>query len=264
MIKAIAMLLAICLLPAGLAQGSDGPSGQPSHGSATTPESPREAVDSRTFGTASTVARTIGAYAFEASSSLASYAAFVGTGDRYLTSPIGVFVAAINIPAGARILSIDVQGCDGSGAGELKARLFSNTTTSGVQSETDHGGVSTGGVAAPGCGFFSANFASPVTVDNQHRTYYVQVEHGTVTDGTIRFSAVRLYYQLQVSPAPAVASFDDVPTGHPFFSVIEALVAAGITTGCSAAPPLYCPDGVVTRKQMAAFIARALGLHFAP
>jgi hypothetical protein len=65
-----------------------------------------------------------------------------------------------------------------------------------------------------------------------------------------------------VSAPPVTPSFNDVPTNHPFFPFIEALVAAGITGGCSASPPLYCPDGVVTRKQMAAFISRALGLHF--
>jgi hypothetical protein len=43
---------------------------------------------------------------------------------------------------------------------------------------------------------------------------------------------VRVYYQLQVSPAPAVATFNDVPTGHPFFRFVEALAASGITAGC--------------------------------
>jgi len=46
--------------------------------------------------------------------------------------------------------------------------------------------------------------------------------------------------------------------------LIEALVAAGITVGCNASPPTYCPDDFVTRKQMAAFFARALGLRWAP
>ena len=62
-----------------------------------------------------------------------------------------------------------------------------------------------------------------------------------------RFQAVRVLYRLQVSPAPGVATFDDVPTSHPFFQFIQALVAAGITSGCSAAPPLYCPDAAITR-----------------
>jgi hypothetical protein len=65
---------------------------------------------------------------------------------------------------------------------------------------------------------------------------------------------------LDVSPAPAVATFNDVPVGHPFFRFIEALRASGITAGCSASPPLYCPDSPLTRGQMAVFLSIALGL----
>ena len=65
---------------------------------------------------------------------------------------------------------------------------------------------------------------------------------------------------LPVSPAPATATFNDVPTTHPFFRYVEALYNSGITGGCSAAPPLYCPDNPVTRGQVAVFIAKALGL----
>jgi hypothetical protein len=70
----------------------------------------------------------------------------------------------------------------------------------------------------------------------------------------------RVVDALQVSPAPLIPSFNDVPTNHPFFQFIEALKASGITGGCQAAPPLYCPDSSVTRGQMAVFLAKALGL----
>jgi hypothetical protein len=53
-----------------------------------------------------------------------------------------------------------------------------------------------------------------------------------------------------------------VPKGHQFFQFVEALVAAGITAGC--APGLYCVDSPITRGEMAAFLSKALGLHFAP
>ena len=46
----------------------------------------------------------------------------------------------------------------------------------------------------------------------------------------------------QVSPAPAIATFNDVPANDPAFQFIEALAASGITVGCSESPPLYCPD----------------------
>ena len=52
------------------------------------------------------------------------------------------------------------------------------------------------------------------------------------TDSTMRLGGAWLNYHLQVSPAPAVATFPvDVPTTHPFFRFIEALAAAGITAG---------------------------------
>ena len=69
-------------------------------------------------------------------------------------------------------------------------------------------------------------------------------------------------YVLQVSPAPGTASFNDVPTSHPFFQFIEALSQAGVTGGCQANPPLYCPDAPLTRGQMAVFLAKALGLQW--
>jgi len=56
----------------------------------------------------------------------------------------------------------------------------------------------------------------------------------------------------------AQATFNDVLTSHPFFQEIEAMVASGITGGCGGGN--YCPDNPLTRGQMAAFLARALGL----
>jgi hypothetical protein len=66
----------------------------------------------------------------------------------------------------------------------------------------------------------------------------------------------------QVSPAPAVASFTDVPTSHPYFQQIEALFDSGITGGCNASPQMYCPERSITRGEMAVFLAKALGLSW--
>lgn len=41
---------------------------------------------------------------------------------------------------------------------------------------------------------------------------------------------------------------------------IERLATAGITLGCDTQGPRFCPDRIVPREQMAAFLARALGL----
>ncbi len=79
-------------------------------------------------------------------------------------------------------------------------------------------------------------------------------------DTNVRFRGCRFFWNRQISAAPVTATFLDVPTSHPFFQHIEALAASGITAGCGGGN--YCPDASVTRGQMAAFLARALGLHW--
>ena len=58
-------------------------------------------------------------------------------------------------------------------------------------------------------------------------------------------------------------TFADVPSTHMFFRYIEGFYSAGITSGCSASPSMYCPDNPVTRGEMAVFIERGMG-NFAP
>jgi hypothetical protein len=78
-------------------------------------------------------------------------------------------------------------------------------------------------------------------------------------DSTLTVQKVRVQWRRAVSPAPAVATFPvDVPTTHPFFQFVEALVSSGITAGIG--PGMYGPDDPVTRGQMAVFLAVALGL----
>jgi len=81
----------------------------------------------------------------------------------------------------------------------------------------------------------------------------------SITD-TLMFKGVRLMYHRQVSPAPATATFNDVPTGHWAFRFVEALAASGITAGCGGGN--YCPDQPITRGEMAVYLAAALGLHW--
>lgn len=52
-------------------------------------------------------------------------------------------------------------------------------------------------------------------------------------------------------------NFADVDPSHPYYEYIGRLVARGVTVGCTSTT--YCPTGIVTREQMAAFIIRALG-----
>jgi hypothetical protein len=56
-----------------------------------------------------------------------------------------------------------------------------------------------------------------------------------------------------------VVTFSDVDTDYWAWSFVERLYAAGITSGCAVSPPAYCPEGTVTRAQMAVFLLR--GMH---
>ncbi len=63
-------------------------------------------------------------------------------------------------------------------------------------------------------------------------------------------------------PPPATQRFNDVPPGNLFYAFIDRLAALGITVGCGGGN--YCPDDLVTRGQMAAFIIRAIGMFNPP
>ena len=62
----------------------------------------------------------------------------------------------------------------------------------------------------------------------------------------------------------AAITFSDVPVTNPFYSDIQAIANAGVTTGCGGGK--YCPEANVTRGQMAAFMNRlgALGADKTP
>jgi hypothetical protein len=57
----------------------------------------------------------------------------------------------------------------------------------------------------------------------------------------------------------AATPFNDLNPGSPHNANIDAIYTAGITTGC--VPDVsYCPNDLVTREQMASFLARTAGL----
>jgi len=94
-----------------------------------------------------------------------------------------------------------------------------------------------------------------------HLVHRIRVVIGGNDGGSnLGLGGVGITWHRQVSPAPGSASFNDVPTGHPFFQFIEALAASGITAGCGGGN--YCPDAPLTRGQMAVFLSKALGLYW--
>jgi hypothetical protein len=72
---------------------------------------------------------------------------------------------------------------------------------------------------------------------------------------------------LNTSPIPPLANslFYDVPSTYWATSFVEQLYTAGITGGCTSSPLQYCPEGRVTRAQMAVFLLRAIhGSSYSP
>ena len=221
---------------------------------------PATAQEARTFGTTDLTTHRIHAYAFTGFSPFDTAHVLMNfSGARSCSSTSGcVFGAAVSLPTGARLEGFALEACNATVGGVIQARFR--------RVANNQGHVSDVAVIldATACQIYSV-FPPPHTIDNNNNSYFVEIfMKGDAVSDTTRFQSVLFYYRLQVTPAPAVATFNDVPTTHPFFPFIEALMAAGITTGCGDAPPLFCPDGLVTRKQMAAFLARALGLHWAP
>src|SRR5690606_642507 len=105
--------------------------------------------------------------------------------------------------------------------------------------------------------FNSAGFSH--TVDNWSNNYSVLMILNRNGAEEEMFYRGIVFYKLQVSPAPATATFNDVPTSSPFHRFVEALVDAGTTAGCGGGN--YCPDAPVTRAQMAVFLSQVLGLN---
>jgi len=91
---------------------------------------------------------------------------------------------------------------------------------------------------------------------------YSDVQFG-IGDPLLRMWAAVLItrlFDISVSNPPPFPTFQDVPASHPAYAEIEALVKEGMTSGCSLNPPLFCPEGSLTRAELATFVIRGLGL----
>ena len=174
------------------------------------------------------------------------------TPDFHRSGTTAELIAGVRLPAGASITGLEVAGCDNSTIDSISAGLFDcldpDATCPALVS------VNTSG--APGCGYFAVTTTGVPNVNNLSSSYVLRVALGN--SQTLR--SVRVFYRRPVSPAPAVATFSDVPTTDPRFRFVEALARAGITGGCGAGA--FCPDAPVTRGQMAVFLSVALGLYW--
>ncbi len=209
------------------------------------------------WGTAAEISYYVGAAAFHGATQNVWVVA-TGEGVAYLTDVSSYAWAPVYLPQGALITGFDFYFADWDVTYGITCGLreISSTGTSTVIGDFIQ---STG---SAGWGTISHNLAPPYfTANNSSNGYQALVSIGsTGTPANLTWSGVRIRYKLQVSPAPGVASFSDVPTGHWAFQWIEALKASGITQGVT--PTTYEPESNVTRAQMAVFLAKALGLHW--
>jgi hypothetical protein len=65
-------------------------------------------------------------------------------------------------------------------------------------------------------------------------------------------------------PTPQSQRFIDVPPSNPFYNFIDRIAVLSITLGCTQDHTQYCPAGLVTHQEMAAFIDRAIGMPTPP
>ncbi len=215
------------------------------------------AVEEPEFGTTSLTAVALQAYAFQSGISN-DQLLDDGSGRRYYGAPTAdPYVSApIQLPSGVMIDDISLSGC-AANPGDLVIGLFDN----------GFGGdpnvlISSFPIPLGGC-FLYGESVSPSFLYSQnhlHPLYVVIYFANNPLDGSVKFNEVEIRYHRVVSPAPPTATFDDVPTTDPAFQFVEALAASGVTAGCGG--DNYCPDAPLTRRQMAVFLSKALGLHW--
>ena len=188
------------------------------------------------------------------------------------TNGVG-FTAGLHLPAGAKPVYLELDFLDTNLTRAVYGSLVTCTYLS--TSCTNHpaagagpgdclvaGFVCSGNAFNSGGGTQSGDLTpDAIAVDNFFNSYRLYAAT-FADDGTLKIGGMIVGYILQVSPAPLTATFNDVPTSDFAFQFVEAFNAAGITVGCNASPPQFCPDRNVTRREMAVFFAKALGLQF--
>lgn len=113
------------------------------------------------------------------------------------------------------------------------------STVAGHSTKTDANGDYTLRIDAPG------GYSVKVKSGARTETRTTEVVLGQTTVLNITFSGT--------------FSMNDVPAGSWAHDFVKAIYLAGITAGCSASPPLFCPDDTINRWQMAVFVETSLG-----
>lgn len=162
----------------------------------------------------------------------------------------------LHLPHGSKITHVHYWYYDNHATSDVGAGLTRANNTGGTATVLS---LSSPSFSGGNNEFLSTTIAH--TVDNFNYSYYINMILDNNGAGQQeRFYRGAVFYTLQAAPAPATASFLDVPTTSPFHRYVEALVDAGTTSGCGGGN--FCPDAPVTRAQMAVFLTQLLGLSW--
>jgi S-layer family protein len=210
----------------------------------------------------------IPAAAFTPRSSTVQYE-YLAPGYLYLTAlgtqAANQLWAPVFLPTGARVQELGISYYDAESAHDITATLRGYT----------HGTPDTGGspsaiavvsAASSGCcgtGYASTPADHTIRNDAAHdpdaAQWVVTIDYPLASQD-LGFKGVDIRWARQVSPSPGSPTFADVPPSDGAFAFVEALVASGVTAGCGGGN--YCPDAPLTRRQMAVFLSKALGLYW--
>lgn len=226
----------------------------------------------QTYGTTAVSYVEIPAVAFD-SSIPATFPFVQGNGVsafvRYTPGCSGCLTAPLRLPSGAKIVSLELDAIDTDAFDAVYGTLWACDRWGTTCSKHPAAASGPGDCALAGSVCTGKGFADGVTtatadltpdglvVDNTQGSYFLT---GIADASTAALSGMIVGYVLQVSPAPGSPTFNDVPVTDPAFQYIEALVASGVTVGCGGGN--YCPDAPLTRRQMAVYLAKALGLQW--
>ena len=254
-VELVSMKIARLLFAAGLAAVASTLGGQ--------------TLQPQTYGTSSVSYIEVPAPAFNSYDPNFPVTQSLGSFARYTPGCGGCLEAPLHLPSGAKIVSLELDAVDADAFDAVYGRLVtcnrwaSNcvahpAAAAGPADCQIAGWVCSGEAFADGPTVQTADLTPDgIVVDNTQSSYFLV---GWADASTAALGGMIVGYVLQVSPAPATATFNDVPTTDPGFQYIEALVASGITAGCGGGN--YCPDAPLTRRQMAVFLAKGLGLQW--
>ena len=198
------------------------------------------------------------------------YVSSYGAGIQPAVDGQQVWTAPLGLPSGAVLEEIGLLVRDLDPGTDIQGKLI--FASHAVEGPGDCNGVYSiapwDGSSAGLDGFGVVHMAAPTPLTLRNRevlpcaveNYLVWMIDVELQSTNHSFDGAVVRWRRSVSPAPPVATFNDVPTDHPFFQFVEALAASGITAGCGGGN--YCPESPLTRGQMAVFLAKALGLHW--